>query len=198
MPPARSSPHRPSTDPPILDLVERNPGQCTVEEYTKSWNTIVELAPCNVLVFGVGWDTPMWLDANRDGRTVFLESNTKWIAQIRSEAPAAEILPVRYTTRRFLWRWLMRRPSRLMLDLPAEVKDTEWDVILVDAPKGTSWRSPGRMQSIYTASVLASGWCGETHVLVHDCHRAVEAAYSDEYLGDELADTVHHLRHYRL
>lgn len=58
--------------------------------------------------------------------------------------------------------------------------------------------SRGRIQSIYTASHLASG-PGETDVFVHDCHRDVERAYCDVYFGDsDLLTTVHHLRHYQV
>lgn len=186
-----------ASDRAIRALVERNPDQCTIAEYTHIRDTIRERAPGRVLVFGVGRDTPLWMDANRGGTTVFLENLPRWVEHTRREVPDAEVLHVEYDTRRFQWRWLLKRPERLMMDLPADVLDTPWDVVFVDAPKGKSWRSPGRMKSIYTASVLAKP--GEGHVLVHDCNRKVERTYCDVHLADaELVAAVDDLRHYRM
>ncbi len=85
----------------------------------------------------------------------------------------------------------------MMRDLPPEVRDTEWDVVLVDAPRGTRWYRPGRMKSIYTASVLADPSGGD--VFVHDCHRRVEREASDRFLGPEqLVKEAGSMRHYRL
>ena len=192
------APDRPASDRGLRDLVKSNPGQCSFEEYELIRDTIAARAPCNLLVFGVGRDTPVWLDANRGGRSVFLESKRKWIDFTRERNPDAEVVEVSYGTLRLMWRWLLHRPDRLMLDLPDEVLDTSWDVILVDGPKGKSWYYAGRMKSIYTASVLAST-SGDTDVLVHDCHRPVEDTYSRTYLGDaRLAASVRHLRLYRV
>jgi glucuronoxylan 4-O-methyltransferase len=176
--------------------VERNPGQCTVAEYTQIRDAIRERAPCRVLVFGVGRDTPIWIEANGGGRTVFLENLPKWIEHTRRTVPGAEVVRVAFETRRFQWRWLLSRPEKLMLDLPAEILEAAWDVVFVDSPKGKSWKSPGRMQSIYTAAVLARPAGGD--VLVHDCNRRVERAYCDAHLADaELVAAVDGLRHYR-
>jgi len=189
---------RPSSDRSIKELVARNPEQCTFAEYTQVRDAILARAPGRVLVFGVGRDTPLWMDANRSGTTVFLESVPKWIDHCQRESPDADVRRVQYRTRRFQWRWLLRRPERLVLDLPDEVPETAWDVIFVDAPKGKRWISPGRMQSIYTASALAKG-SGETDVLVHDCDRRVEGAYCDVHLADtELVAVIDSLRHYRV
>lgn len=196
MPGNHPDPERATLDRAIRALVERNPDQCSVVEYTQILGAIRERAPCRVLVFGAGRDTPIWTDANRGGTTVFLESIPKWIEHTRTEVPDAEVVRVDYDTRRFQWRWLLGRPERLMMDLPAEIRETAWDVVFVDAPKGKSWRSPGRMQSIYTASVLAKPAGGD--VIVHDCNRMVERTYCDVHLADaDLVAAVGNLRHYR-
>jgi uncharacterized protein (TIGR01627 family) len=73
-----------------------------------------------------------------------------------------------------------------------------WDVIFVDAPPGGSRRRSGRMKSIYTAAVLARR-STDVDVLVHDCHREVEQAYSERFLGPErLRSQVMTLRHFHL
>jgi len=182
----------------IQALVASNPGQATVEEYTLVYRVLEARGACRMLVFGVGRDTPLWLDVNKGGTTVFLESVAKWAAFAREASPGSRVYDVDYgRARRFMWPLLRRSPERLMMkDLPREVLDTPWDVILVDAPRGTNWRTPGRMKSVYTASVL--GAKSKADVFVHDCNRRLEQESSDQFLGPErFVAQAATMRHYR-
>ena len=184
----------------LEELVRRNPGQGTLDEYQRVVDVVRSRAPGNVLVFGVGRDSALWIRANEGGETVFLENEAEWIRAAREKNPGARIHQVEYDTRRFLWRWYLHREKRLFMDgLPDPVLNADWDVIFVDAPQGQSWKRPGRMKSIYTASRLARSSEGPVDVLVHDCDRTVERVYSDTYLGDSnLIGRVDRLRHYRV
>lgn len=179
-------------------LVRSNPGQATLEEYELFLNTIRTCAPCNLLVFGVGRDSPLWIEANEGGRTDFLEHEPEWVRETRRRIPGIRIHQVGYRTRRTQWKKLLHRRDLLFMeDLPNRVLSRRWDVIFVDSPQGHRRKQPGRMKSIYTASVLARR-SGDAHVLVHDCDRRVERAYADAYLGgDHLVRQVATLRHYR-
>ncbi len=159
---------------------------------------LAEQAPCNLLVFGVGRDSSLWMDANDGGRTVFVEDVKQWADYAREHVEGITVIDVRYWTLRIMWRVLRFIPSALyMRSLPSDVLDAEWDVILVDAPRGTRWYRRGRMMSIYTASVLAKRSRGV--VFVHDCHRFTEAECSDAFLGpDHLVREVETLRYYAL
>lgn len=183
----------------IAALVASNPGQATVEEYTIVYRTLAARVPCRMLVFGVGRDTPLWLDVNKGGTTVFLENVKQWADFSRKASPDATVYDVSYGwTRRFMWPLLKRMsPDTLFLrDLPRDVLDTKWDVILVDAPRGTNWKAPGRMKSVYTASVLAAK--SGADVFVHDCHRAVERETADHFLGPaRFVAQAGSMRHYR-
>ncbi len=138
-----------------------------------------------MLIFGVGRDSGLWLDENKGGRTIFVEHMAEWIEKTREAVPGIEIIQVTYRTRRPRWKRIMeRRDILFMEDLPDEILAMDWDLIFVDSPQGGSSANPGRMQSIYTASVLARR-SNEVEVLVHDCHREVESAYADRYLGKE-------------
>jgi len=68
--------------------------------------------------------------------------------------------------------------------LPDEVYEREWDVIMVDAPKGYFPTAPGRMAAIWTAAVWGSARKsnGETDVFLHDVDRRVEKAFATEFL----------------
>lgn len=187
-----------SGDAAIRALVEANPGQGTFEEYKLVHDVVLERAPCSMLVFGVGRDSRLWLAANDGGTTVFLEDIAAWAELARREVPGIVVHEVRYRTLRVLWPLLRHVPSLLgMRDLPREVTDRAWNVVLVDAPRGTRWYRPGRMKSIHAAAELARR-SGRTDVFVHDCHRRVEAEASDHFLGTErLVRQVGTMRHYR-
>jgi glucuronoxylan 4-O-methyltransferase len=185
------------SDAAIRALVESNPGQATFEEYKLLHDVILDRAPCSLLVFGVGRDSTLWLDANAGGTTVFLEDVEKWADFARGAVPGIVVYDVRYRWRRFLWTLLRRFEASLYMGgVPAEVLETCWDIILVDAPRGTRWHRPGRMTSVYTASILARRSGGD--VFVHDCHRKVERESSDQFLGDDhLVAQAGSMRHYR-
>ena len=183
----------------LQTLVDSNPGQGTLAEYAMLDRAIRSAAPCRLLVFGVGKDSAYWLAANADGQTVFVEHEPAWIAMTRELLPGVDVVQVSYDTRRTQWKALLERRDLLFMeDLPDRILAEDWDVIFVDSPQGGSRKRPGRMKSVYTASVLARR-STDVHVLVHDCDRPVEAAYSDRYFGPErLVEQVDGMRHYRL
>ncbi|MEK9500886.1 hypothetical protein WI372_07850 [Gemmatimonadota bacterium DH-20] len=191
--------HSIDPDQDLRDLVASNPGQGTFEEYRHLRNVIRAKAPARVLIFGVGRDSQYWLDANEGGTTVFVEHEPTWIGMTRDLIPGVDVVQVSYDTVRTQWKALLERRDLLFMDdLPDRILAENWDVIFVDSPQGGSRRRPGRMKSIYTASVLARR-STDVEVLVHDCHRPVEATYAHRYLGAErMVEQVAGLRHYRL
>lgn len=189
----------PEADARILELVAQNPGQGSADEYRAIWSAIRARAPTELLIFGVGRDSALWLDANAGGTTIFVEHEREWIAETRRRLPAAEIAEVRYDTRARWWRLYLLRPERLwMRDLPPAVTDVAWKVIFVDSPQGYRPTTPGRMMSIFSAARMAQR-TGDVDVLVHDTDRKIERVYGDRFLGaDHLVKEVRTLRHYYL
>lgn len=186
-------------DVAIRALVTSNPGQATFQEYKLVHDLVRSRAPCSMLVFGVGRDSRLWLDANAGGRTVFVEDVPEWARFAREAVPGIVVHDVGYgLARRFMWPILRHFERALYLSkLPDDVRERNWDVILVDAPRGTRWYRPGRMKSVYTASVL--GGTSGADVFVHDCHRAVERESADQFLRPErLVAQAGSMRHYRL
>lgn len=162
--------------------------------------------PCNLLVFGLGAESPLWLALNHGGRTVYLDENEFYVKYLEPRHPGLEAYDVSYTTKVRDFRDLLAaaqksraaecRPVQNLLfsecrlainDLPNELYDVAWDVVLVDGPSGWNPSSPGRMPSIFTTAVLArSGAKGRpTDVLVHDFNFEVEQVLSKEFLCDE-------------
>jgi hypothetical protein len=154
--------------------------QLTTAEIHAVTTAVRSFPQCRLLVFGVGNDSGYWLALNRDGTTIFLEHDLPWLRAIAEDIGSEAILAVQYDLRLAEWATVIDQPSRLAMHLPPSVRDTSWDVIVVDAPEGRQPSHPGRMQSIYEASRLASP---QGHVFVHDCHRQVESVYSDRFFG---------------
>ncbi|XP_051194998.1 protein IRREGULAR XYLEM 15-like [Lolium perenne] len=162
-------------------------------------------APCNLLVFGLGAETPLWRALNHGGRTVFLDENPFYVAHMEgAHGPGLEAYDVAYATavrelpdlldaarasRRAECRPvqnLLYSECRLAItDLPNALYDVAWDVVLVDGPHGYAEGSPGRMAAIYSAAVMARTRGTETDVLVHDFQREVESVCAKEFLCEE-------------
>jgi glucuronoxylan 4-O-methyltransferase len=184
-------------DERIRALVAENPGQATFEEYKLVVDVVVERAPCRMLVFGVGRDSTLWIDANRAGTTVFLEDNRAWAAHARDHVSGIEVHDVRYRTIRALWPVYRRWPGLLQPEsFPSDVRAAPWDIVLVDGPRGTRWYRPGRMKSVLAARQFAAPGA---EVFIHDCNRTVERESGDVFLGaDRLVSQAGSMRHYRL
>ena len=163
---------------PYKSLEISNPGNGSAVEYEFIGELIKRYVPGNVLVFGVGKDSSLWYSLNAGGNTVFLENIRKWIRFSRKLSPEINILKVSYSTRRRDWKKLLNKNDHLQMKLPDFVKNTVWDVVFVDGPRGYNDKVPGRMQSIYSAAQLRA-----RHILVHDCDRVVEKTYFEQFLG---------------
>ena len=193
--------------------------QQTADEIGVSLRVLQRRAPCNFLVFGLGFDSPMWAALNHGGRTVFLEEDASWIADVRSKHPSLESYHVAYDTVLTDADALLElrdhpacvaQPDlasaagascRLALrGLPPVFHELEWDLIMVDAPTGWTPQSPGRMGAIYTAGMAARArrpGDGPTDVFVHDVDRPVEDAFSKAFLCEGyLAEQVGRIRHF--
>jgi uncharacterized protein (TIGR01627 family) len=154
---------------------------------------------CNFLVFGLGNDSVFWHRLNSGGKTVFLEESAWWLKRVQEKQPTLLAYIASYDTNRTQWRELLHSPEKLQIkNLPSEITKGNWNVILVDAPTGSSDACPGRMKSIFLASQLV---IPGSSVFVHDCDREIEQTYCDHFLGKhQLLDSccqVGKLRHYK-
>ncbi|PIM98532.1 Glucuronoxylan 4-O-methyltransferase [Handroanthus impetiginosus] len=194
--------------------------QQSLAEISVSFEILRSLGPSNFLVFGLGHDSLMWTALNARGKTLFLEEDPVWVQTVLKDAPTLRTDTVRYRTRLSEANELLRHYSsepdcsaknsfirgndkcRLALNmLSDEVYDTEWDLIMVDAPRGYFAAAPGRMAAIYSAAVMARNRkkSGVTHVFVHDVDRKVEKIYAKQFLcKKQLVKAVGRLWHFEI
>jgi hypothetical protein len=166
------------------------PIELWAEEIESIVEAIVCWPKCRLLVFGTGYDTPLWLALNRQGRTAFIEDDPRWIETATRSCPDVEVHRVTYPTVLSQWPMLLQDPERTFIELPAAVTAEPWDVILVDAPSGALgafWAAhgrepPGRACSIAAARRLIRP-AGD--IFVHDCERPAEDAFTRHYFGPE-------------
>ncbi|KAL9229366.1 hypothetical protein vseg_004840 [Gypsophila vaccaria] len=180
--------------------------QQSLQEIMQSFNVLRTLAPCNFLIFGLGYDSLMWAALNPNGNTFFLEESNEWVKTVLKDAPFLQAETVTYRTQLREADSLLESykdnpncdPSTAYLkgnkkcplaleSLPKRVYETEWDVIMIDAPRGWEPQHPGRMAAIYSAAVMARArkGAGNTHVYLHDINRAVEKKFAKEFLCDK-------------
>ncbi|KAG9147248.1 hypothetical protein Leryth_017984 [Lithospermum erythrorhizon] len=176
--------------------------------------------PANFLVFGLGHDSIMWASLNPRGNTLFLEEDPHWVKTVLKDASFLRAHTVKYRTHLSesdaLISSMQFEPScfaknaflrgntkcKLALDmLPNEVYDTEWDLIMIDAPRGYSAELPGRMSAIFSAAVMARNrkGSGVTHVFLHDVDRVVEKTWGKMILCEKyLVKGVGRLWHFEI
>ncbi|TVT97662.1 hypothetical protein EJB05_57074, partial [Eragrostis curvula] len=196
-------------DAAVAYAVAETVPQQSLDEISLSLAVLRRRAPLRLLVFGLGRDSALWHALNPGGATVFLEEDPAWYRVVRAQSPHLRAHLVAYRTRldeadRLLAGY-KRQPAclpsgdgdemrvrgnadcRLALhNLPPEVYETEWDMIMLDAPKGYFPAAPGRMAAIWTAAAFARARRGEgdTDVFLHDVNRRVERVFAEEFLCD--------------
>lgn len=194
--------------------------QQNFKEISVSLDVLKKRSPCNFLVFGLGYDSLMWTSLNPNGNTIFLEEDPKWVQTVLKDAPSLHAHPVKYKTQLKeaddLLKHYRSEPScfpsnaylrgnekcRLALtEFPDEFYDTEWDLIMIDAPRGWFPEAPGRMAAIFSAAVMARNrkGSGVTHVFLHDVNRRVEKVFAEEFLCRKyLVKSVGRLWHFEI
>ncbi|GMH44948.1 hypothetical protein BSKO_12905 [Bryopsis sp. KO-2023] len=173
-------------------LYHTNPGQMSHEQYIEVTKALHRCKGCDMLMWGVGFDARLWCQmVAGHGRIVFLEGTPEWFELVKKEIVGIEAYLVPYKHNMREADALLRKEltdAELLVDLPSTVKNTNWDIIIVDAPQGYGGeKHPGRMESIYTSLQLKnksiSSGKKSVEVMVHDASRHVEITWSDRVLG---------------
>lgn len=118
----------------------RDFGLMTENQYQYIARTIHTARPCNVLVFGAGYDSQLWYHC-ADGNLGCVEDNPDYF-------PPTPFEPVslKYESKVAEWR---------DVPVPPQAIDKPWDFVIVDGPNGQSRSSLGRQFPIAWATRLA-------------------------------------------
>jgi Protein of unknown function (DUF579)./Nucleotide-diphospho-sugar transferase. len=138
------------------------------EQLRRMSSLIQAMAPCRLLVFGCGKEAALWAALNAEGTTVFVEDRP--LTRIKLPREGARLIMTTYPSRRGEW---LTEP----VEPPVGVRG-EWDIVLVDGPRGDRWQTPGRELPVRWAAQMAPRL-----LAVHDWNRPWERAVCDRYLG---------------
>ena len=159
-------------------------------------------ADTNLLVWGLGYDSIMWKNMACRGRTVFLETDDAWMHRIKRSAGVEAYLlhhdkefaqsVAKYKSLlgddRSLHVWL-----DLSSQLPRNVTNQRWDVVIVDGPRAYSESTEGRHRALYTTRGLVRN--GGV-VFVDDCERDHERYFMTQFLKPQpdkiVQRNIHH------
>jgi hypothetical protein len=148
------------------------------------------LGDVNFLVFGTGYDTEFWRYCNAQGNTYFLEHDSNWVLDTSHDTFLINYSCNIKQSKRLLKEFKNSNTKNLEIDLPSEILNKNFDVILVDSPAGNKKNSIGRMQSIYMAYRMSNK---NTNIFVHDCDREVEDSYTKSMFT--VVEDLNKLRH---
>lgn len=197
-----SSSHKISVSAISLAPQQQSYSTLTEKEFKVLYDLITLKSPCNLLIFGFQPQHLVLSSMNAAGNTIFLENDHEKINKVRTNFNNTQIYKLEHNMQAKeaykLLKHARKNPEcapnsgllqkskcKLALkNMPIQVYERNWDVIVVDGPSGDSPESPGRMAAIYTASVLARGG-NSSNVIVHDVDRIIEKWFSWEFLCDE-------------
>jgi hypothetical protein len=153
--------------------------QITQQNQTVILNEIIKRnQSCNILVFGLGHDSIIYESVN-NGYTLFIEDDQEWID--KNKNIIENIYYYNYPT-----KMATSLPINLEyltnIKIPQKIKETKWDIILVDGPIGYG-AGPGRSLPIYWSNILKNN---NTTLIFDDVTRPVESTYIKYFIDDEI------------
>lgn len=139
-------------------------GMMSASHYNHIAQQVESRSPKSLLVFGVGYDAPLWRSIASTTR--FVEDNPHFLSLAPTDS---QTVLLRYGTRVGIW---VAAPP------PPDCINSLWDFVLIDGPEGHSNSSPGRQWPIEWSRSLAADT-----IFVHDYERAWDRTLCDRFLG---------------
>ena len=139
---------------------------------------------CNLLVFGLGGDSVIWNTINENGYSLFIEHDERWANTIAKQVPGINVRTYQYPTKCDPVLPIEEQPPIDLRNLvhhqmPVELVEKKWDVILIDGPTGFDSTCPGRSLPIYWSSLIADKHCD---IFVDDYSRPIEFTHTNKFL----------------
>ncbi len=125
-----------------------------------------------MLVFGLGYDSLMWLKAT-DGNTFFVEDNDEYINLNKGTIPDENIIKYSYRDISVSKSFILTEDEIKVYSLPEKLQRLgQFDVILIDGPEGYTPIKPGRLLPIYWTKKYLSK--KDSIIYIDDSNRDLE------------------------
>ena len=129
-----------------------------------------------MLVFGLGYDSKMWFNANR--ATYFVEDKDEYI-KLNQEIPRSNIIKYDYKYITVNNSFDFHEDAIASYKIPSELlRQAPYDIILIDGPEGWSPGKPGRLIPCYWSQLLSKKG---TTIYIDDASRKLESYCIDKY-----------------
>jgi hypothetical protein len=130
----------------------------------------------NMLIYGCGFDSPLWTVLNAAGTTTFVEQDAAWAKAVRSRLPGAKVFEYSFSATTVARTSATIDPESLAsVPVPEFVTACRWDIVLVDGPAGHKPDRPGRALPLYWTHRFSDPMCD---VFVDDFERPLEHLYA--------------------
>ena len=168
----------------INTMVNDNGGQMSFEQYDYIYKLVNSMKGCNFLIFGLGKDSDLWIKSNENGKTVFLEDDDEWI-NICRDINGMDVRTVEYTNTGYDADRLLNEydsgTNNLKLELDEDIRETKWDIIIVDGPACYGFDKPCRMKSIYESYNISKLNNDKADIFVHDVGKHIVKTYTNYF-----------------
>ena len=130
-----------------------------------------------MLVFGLGYDSKMWYKGNNKN-TFFIENNDEYIKLNNKDIPSDNIVKYEYTTT-CLNSINLCDDEINKFKIPEKiVKESPFDIIIIDGPEGYAPTKPGRLIPSYWSTMLSKKG---TVIYFDDTNRPLEKFCIEKY-----------------
>lgn len=130
-----------------------------------------------MLVFGLGYDSKMWITINKN--TFFVEDSAKYIELNKSFIPQENIIQYSYDNISVRTSFVLSNSDIEKYTLPEKLKnEAPFDIILIDGPVGNNMSRPGRLLPCYFSTLISKK---NTLIYVDDSRRKLETYCIKKY-----------------
>jgi len=136
-------------------------------------------ANTKMLVFGLGYDSKMWYEGNKN--TFFIENNDEYIQLNMKDIPSDNIIKYDYETIRDLSYTLSDIEIKSFVIPDKIVKEAPFDIIIIDGPEGHMPQKPGRLIPCYWSTLLSKPG---TIIYLDDASRKLEVFCIEKYFKE--------------
>ncbi len=152
--------------------------------------TIEQYKSCNLLVIGMGLDSGLWMNINKNGHTLFLEHDPFWKKKCRLMFPGINIMEIEYSTKAHDWENLLQEKDcqKFLPQVNPQFFDHRFDVVIIDGPPSyhtvlNAIPTIGRVQAFFLIKNLIKNSSKKINLFVHDTDRTAEKQSAEKLFG---------------